>query len=281
MSLPPGLKRPFKKNQSAQIKEGKRAPDDAAERRASSRAPEDPGPARHALVFPIVGSLVLILISYLVLSSSPKGNPMHAAPSTPDLRELATSAFETALATRASALRSPAPSELPATPDGGTSAAAAPGASQPVNPWVNEVPESACIQTDLPQTGRAVEVVDGRTIKVLLDGDGRVFSVRYIGLGSPQGSTSQLLLSNSAAMNAQLTFHKQVTLVRDISDTDPSGSLLRYVMVDRVFINYALIAAGYAPAESAAPDTACAAAFDSAQRRAQARGLGLWLPPTP
>jgi endonuclease YncB( thermonuclease family) len=217
----------------------------------------------------------------LVVSSNPKGDSGRVAASTLDYEALATSAFETALATRAGALPSPAPSELRATLDGADSAAVAPGAGEPANPWVNEIPEAACIQTDLPQTGRVVEVVDGRTIKVLLDGDGRVFSVRYIGLGSLQGSTSQLPLSNSALTNAQLTFHKQATLVRDISDADSSGSLLRYVMVDRVFINYALIAAGYAPAESVAPDTACTSAFDAAQRLARAASLGLWAAPTP
>jgi endonuclease YncB( thermonuclease family) len=124
-----------------------------------------------------------------------------------------------------------------------------------------------------------VEVIDGRTVKVLLDGDGRVFSVRYIGVASPDTSRGPSLPAAALARNAQLAYHKQATLVRDITDADPNGTLLRYVMVEHVFVNYAILAGGYVRAASSPPDTACLTALTEAENLAKSSGLGVWAAP--
>ncbi len=147
------------------------------------------------------------------------------------------------------------------------------------NPWVAIIPEAGCIPTDIPQTGRVVEVIDAETIRVLMDQDGRVYGVRYLGVDIPAG-LDRRVARNGVLFNIGLTYNKHVSLVRDLTDQDGSGRLLRYVMVDRTFVNYALIAAGFARAELAPPDTSCYAAFSAVEQQAQSQALGLWAPPT-
>ena len=132
---------------------------------------------------------------------------------------------------------------------------------------------------DIPQTGRVVEVIDAETIRVLMDRDGRIYAVRYLGVDVPLGIDRRLAL-NAILGNADLTYNKPVTMVRDLTDQDHYGRLLRYVMVGRTFVNYALIAAGYARAQSTPPDTSCYAAFQAVELQARSAALGIWAPAT-
>jgi endonuclease YncB( thermonuclease family) len=153
-------------------------------------------------------------------------------------------------------------------------------AAPPLNPWVATIPEAACIPTDIPQTGRVVEVVDAQTIRVLMDRDQRVYAVRYLGIEVPP-TANRLLGLSGLLRNVELTYHKTATLVRDISDQDEFGRLLRHVMVDRTFVNYELVASGYASALSSSPDTACSTAFKLVEGQARSRALGIWSVPAP
>lgn len=176
-----------------------------------------------------------------------------------------------------------------ASPDASTQAALAAAAApsgQPTssaesapNPWAAQVPAASCIPTDLPQTGRVIAVIDGETIRVLLDRDGKVYAVRYLGLDVPQ-EADPTAISQGVARNTELTYGQPALLVRDLTDQDSYGRLLRYVMVGRVFINYDLVAEGYARARSSPPDTSCDSAFLAAQQHAQSAALGLWASPT-
>jgi micrococcal nuclease len=59
------------------------------------------------------------------------------------------------------------------------------------------------------------------------------------------------------------------------------GRLLRYVIVDGLFINYELVAQGYANTASYPPDIACIPTFQAAEQEARTLSLGLWnTPPT-
>lgn len=145
----------------------------------------------------------------------------------------------------------------------------------PANPWVASIPEASCIPTDIPQTGRVVEVVDAQTIRVLMDRDQRVYAVRYLGIEVPD-TGNQLLRLTGILHNVDLTYRKQVTLVRDITDQDDFGRLLRYVMVGSTFVNYDLVAAGYARVTSSPPDTACYSAFKVVEQQAQSGKAGIW-----
>ena len=136
---------------------------------------------------------------------------------------------------------------------------------------------AACIPNNPPQTGVVVDVVDGDTIKVLLDADGKTYSVRYIGMDTPE-DTSQVEYfgPEATAKNSELVYGKTVTLIKDVSETDRYGRLLRYIIADGVFVNYELVAQGYANTASYPPDIACIPTFQTAEGQASAAKLGLW-----
>ena len=125
----------------------------------------------------------------------------------------------------------------------------------------------SCIPDNPPQTGKVVDVVDGDTIKVLLDSDGKTYSVRYIGMNTPE-NTSQIEYfgPEATAKNSELVYGKTVTMIKDVSETDQYGRLLRYVIADGVFVNYELVAQGYANTASYPPDIACIPTFQAAER---------------
>ena len=140
----------------------------------------------------------------------------------------------------------------------------------------------SCIPDNPPQTGRVVDVVDGDTIKVLLDQDGLTYTIRYIGMDTPE-NTSQVEYfgPEATARNIELVAGKTVTLIKDVSEIDPFGRLLRYVLTDDVFVNYELVAQGYANTASYPPDISCIPAFQTAEQEASSSKLGLWsAPPT-
>jgi len=138
-------------------------------------------------------------------------------------------------------------------------------------------PPVTCIPSGAPQTGTVVHVTDGDTIKVKMDADGQTYTIRYIGMDTPENTTTlEYYGPESTVKNSELVSGKQVILYKDTSETDRYDRLLRYVFVGDMFINYELVAQGYATSLRYAPDTACADLFDAAERAASASGLGLW-----
>jgi micrococcal nuclease len=124
--------------------------------------------------------------------------------------------------------------------------------------------------------------VDGDTIKVLLESDGLTYTVRYIGMDTPE-DTSQVEYfgSEATAKNRELVEGKTVTLIKDVSETDRYGRLLRYVLAGDLFVNYELVSQGYANIASFPPDIACIPTFQAAEQQAASSKVGLWLaPPT-
>lgn len=136
---------------------------------------------------------------------------------------------------------------------------------------------ASCIPNNPAQTGTVIEVVDGDTIKVVLDQDGQIYTVRYIGMDTPESTTQvEYFGVEASAKNSQMVLGKTVTLMKDVSETDRFGRLLRYVIVDDLFINYELVAQGYASTASFPPDIACIPIFQQAEQNARASSLGLW-----
>lgn len=140
----------------------------------------------------------------------------------------------------------------------------------------------ACLPTNTTrEQGRVVKVVDGDTIEVEVNGT--LYKVRYIGIDTPESTTQiEYFGKEAAARNQALVDGREVTLIKDVSETDRYGRLLRYVLVGEVFVNYELVRGGYAYTLRYPPDVACAEVFRAAERRAREEGLGLWAPtPTP
>lgn len=134
----------------------------------------------------------------------------------------------------------------------------------------------SCIPNDsVREVGTVVKIIDGDTIYV--DIDGRVWSVRYIGIDSPESTIEKEAFGDQATeANSALVSGSEVTLVKDVSNTDRYDRLLRYVFVGDIFVNYELVRTGFATASSYPPDTACDDAFLAAENEAITSVVGLW-----
>ncbi len=126
------------------------------------------------------------------------------------------------------------------------------------------------------ERGQVRQVVDGNTLEVELGGEVR--QVRYIGTRLLDFSADPSVWLRSTEKNQQLAGGKTVFLYRDIENEDADGRLLRYVLAGGKLLNYEIIAAGYANAESVPPNTRCDELLLSAEQRALAGSLGLWQP---
>ncbi len=138
--------------------------------------------------------------------------------------------------------------------------------------------EFPCINTTSNHTsiGIVTKVIDGDTIHVTINGTD--FKVRYIGINAPEDTTKKEPLGPEATeRDKELVAGKQVVLVKDVSETDKFGRLLRYVFVDNVFVNYELVREGYATATHYPPDTGCQQVLHDAQLLAQQEHGGLWI----
>lgn len=205
-------------------------------------------------------------------------SPPSAA--TLDTNAIATYAFQTALAMNLGTQAASSPTLKPTSttfPTLTNTQAPLPTATDAIIP----ITGAACIPNNALQTGKVVDVIDGDTIKVLLDADGQTYSVRYIGMDTPE-NTSQIEYfgAEATAKNSELVYGKTVTLIKDISEIDRYGRLLRYVIAEDIFVNYELVAQGYANTASYPPDIACIPTFQTAEGQASASKLGLWGAPT-
>jgi endonuclease YncB( thermonuclease family) len=143
---------------------------------------------------------------------------------------------------------------------------------------VPDLPGVDCIpQHTKREVAQVTRIVDGDTIDVSIDGE--TFRVRYIGMNTPE--TNEYFGSQATAANRSLVEGKTVTLVKDVSETDRYGRLLRYVLTDEAFVNYDLVVQGFASAATYPPDVACQQTLVQAERDARDKLAGLWKPPEP
>ena len=125
-----------------------------------------------------------------------------------------------------------------------------------------------------------MDVVDGDTITVLLDG--LVVRVKYIGVDAPESvSRLEYLGKEAKNRNRELVFGRDVLLYRDETDRDRFDRLLRYVFVEDKFINYELVSQGYASALDEPLDSDCGLLFKEAETNVKKQALGIWAPHTP
>lgn len=126
-------------------------------------------------------------------------------------------------------------------------------------------------------SARVVDVVDGDTIDVVLDGEAATERLRLIGINSPEGG--ECYAAEATAGLTDLVLGETVALERDISDRDQYGRLLRYVWtMGGDLVNEITVEEGWALAREYPPDTARADQLDEAQDRAMGAERGLWAP---
>lgn len=127
----------------------------------------------------------------------------------------------------------------------------------------------------LPEGETAVvrSIIDGDTIEVELGG--RQVRLRYIGVDTPE--RDEPYYAEATAANRQLVEGQTVILVKDVSETDRFGRLLRYVYLeDGTFVNAELLRQGMARRVTFPPDVAEQERFGQIQEEARLAGRGLW-----
>ena len=132
------------------------------------------------------------------------------------------------------------------------------------------------------QTLRATvtRVVDGDTVHVRVAG--RDETVRYIGIDTPEsvkpGTPVQCFAKAASAYNRRLVAGQDVVLRTDAESRDRFGRLLAYVYRrrDGLFVNAALVRAGFATILTIPPNLAHAAQLQRLERAARLTERGLW-----
>jgi len=150
------------------------------------------------------------------------------------------------------------------------------------SPLTGSLPSDAwCVPWNSQATrAKVVNVLDGVTIEVELEGN--KFQIRYIGLDMLEAEQDPAFLERALEANRELIQGKDILLIKDVSDTDAEGRLLRYVIAETNFINQEMIARGYSIARSAPPNIRCDQLFLEAEKQAISAGRGLWAAtPTP
>ncbi len=125
------------------------------------------------------------------------------------------------------------------------------------------------------QTIKVTKVIDGDTIEI--EGGQKV---RYIGIDTPETKHPtkgiQCFGKQASAKNKELVDGKEITMEKDVSETDRYGRLLRFVYVGGIFINDYLVREGYAHASTYPPDVKLAEQFELAEQEARENNRGLW-----
>lgn len=140
---------------------------------------------------------------------------------------------------------------------------------------LREVPADAAPASTV--SGTVTEVIDGQTIVV--DVDGELITVRYLGIDAPTGESC--FADESTLLNAELVEGQTVTLERQSVDTNARGVWVRDVWVTdangtQVLVSQALVSQGAANSKVSEPNSRYAGWLNSTEQDAQSNGSGLW-----
>jgi micrococcal nuclease len=125
-----------------------------------------------------------------------------------------------------------------------------------------------CLQQQGISKAIVGRVIDGDTIVL-----GTEEKVRLIGIDTPE--RGEECFEEGKIRMQQLTEGKEISMIKDISETDKYGRLLRYIYVGNDFINLIMIQEGYAHAYKYEPDVKYANIFKIAELSADKNGC-LW-----
>ena len=158
--------------------------------------------------------------------------------------------------------------------------------------------QSPALLNDEPggfEVAEVTRVVDGDTIEVSVTGRtegpaagmgnvGEVYKVRLIGIDTPEsvkpGTPVECFGKEASAAAAALLEGQEVTLVKDVEETDAYDRRLRYVYLGEEMANARLVLNGYANAYTYPPNVRHSSLFVQLQREAREANRGLWSPAT-
>jgi len=128
---------------------------------------------------------------------------------------------------------------------------------------------------------RVLRVVDGDTLEVEVEG--RKAVVRLLDVDAPDITPQPVCFGREASERVQAMVDdsdRRVWLERDVSETDPTGIVLRYVWLElpsgRRMLNEAMLDEGYAKADISPLDTRYLDRFLTIEHGAKLHGRGLW-----
>jgi len=225
-------------------------------------------------------AIFIVIQVFLVMGTFAGMSISSEASSTPhptaDYNFMLTKAYETALASIPTNTPQPLPTKtLPPSITPTFIAEFTPTALIVLSTPTRSTSLPVCIRPQEPQYATVVSVVDGDTIKVMMDNT--LYSVRYIGIDTPESTTQIEPFGKEASeKNAALISGQEVTMYRDVSETDQFDRILRFIFVGDTFINYELVKQGYATAFRYEPDVSCADLMAQAEVDARAVGFGMW-----
>lgn len=170
-------------------------------------------------------------------------------------------------------------------PSPSASAAAVASATPRPSPSPTVAPSSSAASQSARTDAQVVEVVDGDTLKVSIDG-GTTQTVRIIGVDTPETKDPRQPVmcfgAEATAKTKELVdlAGGHVQLEKDVSDTDRYDRLLRYVWLIHPdgtrMLNEELVKGGYAQVSTYPPDVKYQEQFLATQRQARESGAGLW-----
>jgi len=128
------------------------------------------------------------------------------------------------------------------------------------------VPNPSTSDTDIY---KVTKIVDGDTLDIET-GD----RIRLICIDTPE--VGEYYYEEASDYLERLVLGEDIELVKDISETDRYGRLLRYIYLDGDFINEKMVKQGYAKAYPYSPDTSLCPLIEDAEDYAKSHNLGIW-----
>ncbi|MFH1648913.1 MAG: thermonuclease family protein, partial [Patescibacteria group bacterium] len=128
------------------------------------------------------------------------------------------------------------------------------------------------------EKGTVVSVTDGDTVRVIINGEN--IPIRLIGIDTPEinhpSEPVQCYGPEAKTALANLILNKEVTLEKDVSDTDVYDRYLRYIWFDEILVNEYMTQNGYAFASPYPPDTKYQNRINAGETIAKNSYAGLW-----
>lgn len=116
---------------------------------------------------------------------------------------------------------------------------------------------------------KVTKVIDGDTIEIET-GE----RVRLVCINTPE--TNEPYYAEAKNFLTDYILNKEVKLVKDVSETDKYGRLLRYIYLEDEFINGVLVEQGYARVYRYSPDTELCDELSVLETKAKNNKLGIW-----
>lgn len=135
-------------------------------------------------------------------------------------------------------------------------------------------PSSETIEVEIQE-----EIINSLyTVTKIIDGDTIEINtgerVRLICIDTPERGEDYY--SEASNYLAGLVLNKEVELIKDISEKDRYGRLLRYIYFEGDFVNELIVYNGYGKAYPYSPDTSKCPIIQEAEQHAKTSNLGMW-----